>query len=242
MATASQLNANRENAKASTGPKTEEGKAKSARNNTKFGLESPLRGESLFATDNRVQPEEKEDYGNFSTALWPPLAPADPVEEVTAAEFVRNAWRLRRQRAKKPSHPPFCKSNPIPPRPQPKSRNPKRPPQQFEPNLSLFPSPSPSLASANPSTPPPSETHWTLRRQPGGIFCEISGVGRRVRRRTACLHAQYHGSVNVPGNATISSISSSVSAGLWGCFSRICAGASNRPASAMVSRPSAQHA
>jgi hypothetical protein len=87
MATASQINANRENAKASTGPKTEEGKARSARNNTKFGL---------FATNNCVQPEEKEAYENFSTALWTTLAPADPVEEVTAAEFVRNAWRLRR--------------------------------------------------------------------------------------------------------------------------------------------------
>jgi hypothetical protein len=87
MATESQINANRENAKASTGPQTAEGKAKSSRNNTKFGL---------FATNNCVQPEEKEAYENFSTALWTTLAPADPVEEVTAAEFVRNAWRLRR--------------------------------------------------------------------------------------------------------------------------------------------------
>jgi hypothetical protein len=87
MATESQINANRENAKASTGPKTEEGKAKSSRNNTKFGL---------FATNNCVQPEEKEAYENFCSALWTTLAPADPVEEVTAAEFVRNAWRLRR--------------------------------------------------------------------------------------------------------------------------------------------------
>jgi hypothetical protein len=87
MATEPQIHANRENAKASTGPKTEEGKAKSSRNNTKFGL---------FATNNCVQPEEKEAYENFSTALWTTLAPADPVEEVTAAEFVRNAWRLRR--------------------------------------------------------------------------------------------------------------------------------------------------
>ena len=95
MATESQFNANRENAKASTGPKTEEGKAKSSRNNTKFGLESPSRGESLFATTNCVQPEEKEDYENFYSKLWTTLAPADPAEEVTAAEFVRNAWRLR---------------------------------------------------------------------------------------------------------------------------------------------------
>jgi hypothetical protein len=87
MATEPQIHANRENAKASTGPKTEEGKAKSSRNNTKFGL---------FAVNNCVQPEEKEDYDNFCSKLWTTLAPADPVEEVTAAEFVRNAWRLRR--------------------------------------------------------------------------------------------------------------------------------------------------
>jgi hypothetical protein len=87
MATESQINANRENAKLSSGPQTAEGKAKSSRNNTKFGL---------FAINNCVQPEEKEDYENFCTALWTTLAPADPVEEITAAEFVRNAWRLRR--------------------------------------------------------------------------------------------------------------------------------------------------
>ena len=87
MATESQINANRENAKLSTGPQTEEGKARSSRNNTKFGL---------FTTNNCVQPEDKEDYDNFCSKLWNTLAPADPVEEVTAAEFVRNAWRLRR--------------------------------------------------------------------------------------------------------------------------------------------------
>jgi hypothetical protein len=87
MATEAQINANRENAKASTGPKTEEGKAKSSRNNTKFGL---------FTTNICVQPEEQEDYDNFCSKLWTTLAPADPFEEVTAAECIRNAWRLRR--------------------------------------------------------------------------------------------------------------------------------------------------
>jgi hypothetical protein len=87
MATESQINANRENAKASTGPQTEEGKAKSSRNNTKFGL---------FSVNTCVLPEEREDYENFSSKLWTTLAPADPFEEVTAAECIRNAWRLRR--------------------------------------------------------------------------------------------------------------------------------------------------
>jgi hypothetical protein len=59
------------NAKASTGPSTEEGKAKSSRNNTKFGLS---------AINNCVQLEEQEDCENFCRALWTTLAPADPVD------------------------------------------------------------------------------------------------------------------------------------------------------------------
>ena len=74
MATESQTNANRENAQASTAPKTEDGKARSFLNNTKFGL---------FATTNCVPPEEQEDYEDFCSKLWTALAPA--------AEFIRNA-------------------------------------------------------------------------------------------------------------------------------------------------------
>ncbi len=96
MATEAQINANRANAKSSTGPKSPEGKEKSSTNATKFGLESPLRGESLFAINNCVHPHEEEAYDHFCTALWEDLAPSGPVQEVTAAEFVRNAWRLRR--------------------------------------------------------------------------------------------------------------------------------------------------
>jgi hypothetical protein len=87
MATEAQNKANRENAQASTGPKTEAGKAKSARNNEKFGL---------FATDNCIQPGEEEIYANFCDTLWTELAPVGGIEEITAAEYVRNAWRLRR--------------------------------------------------------------------------------------------------------------------------------------------------
>jgi hypothetical protein len=58
--------------------------------------ESPLWGESLFAANNCVHLEEKEEYENFCSALWSTLAPAGPVEGAAAAEFVRNAWRLRR--------------------------------------------------------------------------------------------------------------------------------------------------
>jgi hypothetical protein len=87
MATEAQINANRANAKASTGPKSPEGKEKSSANSTKFGL---------FATDSCIQPHEQEAYDHFCDALWQDLAPSGPVQEVTAAEFIRNAWRLRR--------------------------------------------------------------------------------------------------------------------------------------------------
>ena len=87
MATEAQINANRANAKASTGPKSPEGKEKSSANATKFGL---------FSLDNCVHPHEEEAYNHFCDALWNDLAPSGPVQEVTAAEFVRNAWRLRR--------------------------------------------------------------------------------------------------------------------------------------------------
>jgi hypothetical protein len=87
MSTQAQIDANRQNAKASTGTRTEETKAKSARNSQKFGL---------FATNSCVQPHEREEYDTFCAALWADLAPLGSVEEVTAAEFVRGAWRLRR--------------------------------------------------------------------------------------------------------------------------------------------------
>jgi hypothetical protein len=96
MATEAQINANRANAKASTGPKSPEvlesplgvrAKEKSSANATKFGL---------FSLDNCVHPHEEEAYNHFCDALWQDLAPSGPVQEVTAAEFVRNAWRLRR--------------------------------------------------------------------------------------------------------------------------------------------------
>jgi hypothetical protein len=87
MSTQAQIDANRQNAKASTGPRTEETKSRSARNSQKFGL---------FSTNNCVQPHEREEYDGFCAGLWTELAPLGSVEEVTAAEFVRSAWRLRR--------------------------------------------------------------------------------------------------------------------------------------------------
>jgi hypothetical protein len=87
MASAAQLEANRLNAAASTGPVTPEGKARSSRNRLKFGL---------FSAQNYVRPEETGEYDSLSKALWKDLSPVGTVEEMLAVEIVRAAWRLHR--------------------------------------------------------------------------------------------------------------------------------------------------
>jgi hypothetical protein len=87
MATDAQTQANTENAQASTGPQTPEGKLHSSANSLKFGL---------FSTKNCVLPEETEEYSNLARGLWESLSPIGPVEEMFATEIVRNAWRLHR--------------------------------------------------------------------------------------------------------------------------------------------------
>jgi hypothetical protein len=87
MATPAQIAANRKNAKASTGPKTAEGKARSSRNSINFGL---------FSTNNCVLAEEQEEYEALSKGLWEDLNPVGIVEQMFATEIIRGAWRLRR--------------------------------------------------------------------------------------------------------------------------------------------------
>jgi SEC-C motif len=87
MASAAQIEANRLNAAASSGPTSPEGKARSSRNRLKFGL---------FSTQNCVRPEETAEYTKLSKALWKDLNPVGPVEEMLAVEIVRAAWRLHR--------------------------------------------------------------------------------------------------------------------------------------------------
>src|ERR1035438_10405200 len=87
MSTQAQIAANRRNAQHSTGPKTDAGKANSSRNATRFGL---------FATNACILPGEREAYDEMCHILWDDLAPVSGLEEVTAAEYVRATWRLRR--------------------------------------------------------------------------------------------------------------------------------------------------
>ncbi len=88
MTTPAQIAANQQNAEASTGPRTESGKHRAAKNAIKTGL---------FATpSNSIRPEETEIWSNFITSFDDHLAPEGPVEIALAAEITSAAWRLRR--------------------------------------------------------------------------------------------------------------------------------------------------
>jgi hypothetical protein len=87
MAIEAQIAANRKNAQLSTGPRTDEGKARSSQNAVSSGL---------FTRQNCVQPQEQDEYNNLYNAMWHNLSPAGPMEEMFATEIIRGAWRLRR--------------------------------------------------------------------------------------------------------------------------------------------------
>jgi len=87
MATAAQIHANRENAQASTGPITPEGKTRCARNALSFGL---------FSAAGFVRPGEEELYTTFCDEFQATLVPKGAVENTLAAEIIHAAWRLRR--------------------------------------------------------------------------------------------------------------------------------------------------
>jgi hypothetical protein len=82
-----QIEANRQNAQRSTGPRTPEGKAKVAMNALKHGL-----------TADRIvlANEDPEEFDAFRSAMLAALDPQDAVDEVLAERVVVNAWRLRR--------------------------------------------------------------------------------------------------------------------------------------------------
>lgn len=82
-----QLAANRKNAKASTGPKTAEGKAISKYNALKHGL---LSKEALLDDENEV------DLANLGKKLRTELTPETELELVLVDRITANVWRLRR--------------------------------------------------------------------------------------------------------------------------------------------------
>ncbi|MBN2314488.1 MAG: hypothetical protein JXM79_11200 [Sedimentisphaerales bacterium] len=87
MATQAQLLANRRNAQQSTGPRTAEGKALSAKNATKHGL---------FARYDVVISEDQGDYDALRESLLKELAPEGTMENLLAERIVSLTWRIKR--------------------------------------------------------------------------------------------------------------------------------------------------
>ena len=87
MASSAQLAANRVNAEASTGPRSDEGKVKVSQNTLVFGL---------FSKRDFVRLDERSEYGEMRAGLWRELSPTGALEEAFAMEILSAAWRLRR--------------------------------------------------------------------------------------------------------------------------------------------------
>jgi len=87
MATDSQINANRKNAQNSTGPRTTDGKAISARNALTLGL---------FTKTDYVRPDEQSEYNDLCARCVTELNPSGFLEETLVMAILSARWRLRR--------------------------------------------------------------------------------------------------------------------------------------------------
>jgi hypothetical protein len=87
MTSLRQLDANRLNALASTGPRTEDGKQQSRRNALKHGLTAETVVEPL---------EDPEEYRVFEEAFVSAYLPRTPVEQELVHRLASLFWRLRR--------------------------------------------------------------------------------------------------------------------------------------------------
>jgi len=86
-----QVDANRENAKSSTGPRTVEGKARSSKNAETHGLFA--REVIIQLGDSREDPESLE---SLNDGMWEQFRPDGRLEEEIVSEMVANLWRRRR--------------------------------------------------------------------------------------------------------------------------------------------------
>ena len=87
MATEAQIKANRQNAKKSTGPRTDEGKETVSQNATKHGF---------CSCKNVIKSESQEEYNNFHDEMIADLSPVGAMEEMLAERIVNLSWRLKR--------------------------------------------------------------------------------------------------------------------------------------------------
>ena len=87
MATKAQIEANRRNAKKSTGPRSKEGKEKSAKNAQKHGL---------FSQKDVIAGENQADYDMLRMELIEEFKPIGPTGNILAERIVSLTWRLMR--------------------------------------------------------------------------------------------------------------------------------------------------
>jgi hypothetical protein len=87
MATNSQIQANRRNAKKSTGPRTHKGKAAASKNSIKHGL---------LAHQNIISSEKHADFCKERERILSDLLPDSPMESMLAERIVILSWRLKR--------------------------------------------------------------------------------------------------------------------------------------------------
>lgn len=80
------IEANRRNAKRSTGPRTKDGKSRSSRNAAKHGL----------LAQSPIFDEDPQEFIAFAERLSGQLAPEGPVEEALVNQIVDFLWRLKR--------------------------------------------------------------------------------------------------------------------------------------------------
>ena len=87
MATNAQINANRKNAKQSTGPRTPQGKERSSKNALKHGL---------LALDSVIPGEDPAEFDRHLTLYEDTYNPANCVERELVLQIADSAWRMRR--------------------------------------------------------------------------------------------------------------------------------------------------
>ena len=87
MASPRQIEANRANAKHSTGPKSSEGKSVAAKNATKHGL---------LAIDAVLPDENYEDYLSLLSDLTEEFQPSGVIETSCVGRIANSLWRLER--------------------------------------------------------------------------------------------------------------------------------------------------
>src|SRR5262252_3851847 len=87
MSTQNQIEANRRNALKSTGPKSDEGKAKSSMNALRHGLTA---GQAVLPHEN------EDDYEKLREGMLASYAPENTAEQAVVEELANAYWRLMR--------------------------------------------------------------------------------------------------------------------------------------------------